>query len=158
MKNRLAALAGALALLAVLGKYYATPVLAQVRAAIVKNIDEKGRIPYHEFASCENPSTVLPCIVNFPPVPANRRLVIEYVNAEFRVNAGFAPSVDISFLGPGNLNKRFTLPSFLKVGPNTYGTSSPVLMYVEAGRVVSLATFGSVGEASLVGYLVDLTQ
>ena len=50
MKNRLITMAGALALLAVVGKFYATPALAKlVRAALVKNVDEKGRSPYMQF-------------------------------------------------------------------------------------------------------------
>jgi hypothetical protein len=48
MKNRFMQIAGVLALMAVLGKFYAVPLIAQVRAAVVKNIDEKGRIPYQE--------------------------------------------------------------------------------------------------------------
>ena len=78
MKNRLFTLAGALALLAVVGKFYAVPVFAQVRAALTKNIDEKGRIPYIQSGStnCVNPF----CFLNFPAVPAGKRLVLEYVN------------------------------------------------------------------------------
>jgi hypothetical protein len=45
MKNRLLTFAGALALLAVLGHVYAKPLLAQVRAALVQNVDEPGRNP-----------------------------------------------------------------------------------------------------------------
>jgi hypothetical protein len=50
MKNRLLTLAGVLALLAVVGKFYAEPVWAQARAALVKNIDERGRNPFRRQA------------------------------------------------------------------------------------------------------------
>jgi hypothetical protein len=77
MKNRLLSLAGSLALVAVIGKYYAVPAIAQtVRAAVVKNIDEKGRIPYQEMSTCLSPVAGISCAVAFPLVPANKRLVI----------------------------------------------------------------------------------
>ncbi len=87
MKHRLLTFAGALALLAVLGKYYATPLLGQVRAALVKNIDEKGRIAYQAGGSCAaaHPGSV-GCTVTFPPVPLGKRLVIEYVSAPVASN------------------------------------------------------------------------
>lgn len=46
MKNRTMMLAGTLMLVAVLGKFYVPPLLAQARAALVKNVDEPGRTPY----------------------------------------------------------------------------------------------------------------
>ena len=45
MKNRLLTFAGALVLLAVLGSYYAKPLLATV-AALVQDRDSKGRNVY----------------------------------------------------------------------------------------------------------------
>lgn len=159
MKNRLATIAGALALIAVLGKYYAAPAIAQVvRAAVVKNIDEKGRVSYVATANCPVPVANISCSAAFPPVPANKRLVIEYVNAEFNKTSGFDPSAAISFIGEDNLNRRFVLPTFLRVGASNFGVSSPVLIYVEPGRIVTFDVFGSVSQAYLTGYLVDLTQ
>lgn len=47
MKNKLLTFAGALALIAMLGRFYAVPAFAQaIRAAVVKNMDEPGRTPY----------------------------------------------------------------------------------------------------------------
>jgi len=158
MKNRLFTLAGALALIAVLGKFYAVPALAQVRAALVKNIDEKGRIPYQAIATCPTPVAGISCAAAFPAVPVNRRLVIQHINAEFNKVAGFEPTAAISFIGDDNLNRRFVIPTFARVGTTNYGINSPLLAYVEAGRVVSLEAFGSISQAQLTGYLVDLTQ
>lgn len=158
MKNRLLSLAGALALIAVLGKFYAAPAIAQVvRAAVVKNIDEKGRIPYQVSGSCLAPVAGISCSVPFPAVPANRRFVIEYVNTEFTRTAGFDPTAALSFIGTDNLSHRFELPTFFRSG-STYGLSTPVLIYLEAGQTISLEIFGTVPQAHLVGYLVDLTQ
>ena len=81
MKNRLWTTAGALALLAVLGKYYALPAIAQtVRAAIVKNIDERGRNAYVYNFTC-NPTAAGYCYATGAPViPAGTRLVVENIN------------------------------------------------------------------------------
>jgi len=83
MKNRLVTIAGALALLAVLGRSYATPASAQwVKVALVKNVDEKGRAPYMQFQARSCPGGgATECQVVFPPVPAGKRLVLECVNA-----------------------------------------------------------------------------
>jgi hypothetical protein len=43
MKNKLLTFAGALALLATLGHFYANPLLAQVRAALVSDVDNPAR-------------------------------------------------------------------------------------------------------------------
>lgn len=43
MKQKMLAMAGVLALLAVLGRFYAQPVLAQVRAALVSDVDNPAR-------------------------------------------------------------------------------------------------------------------
>jgi len=46
MKNKLLTLAGTLATLAVLGHFYAKPLLAQVRAALVQDRDQPARQPF----------------------------------------------------------------------------------------------------------------
>ena len=45
MKTRLFTLAGALAIISVLGHFFAKPLLAQVRAALIQNVDEPARNP-----------------------------------------------------------------------------------------------------------------
>lgn len=155
MKNRLLTLAGALALLAVLGKYYAAPALAQVvRAAAVKNIDEKGRIPYSASVSACLPSG-LEC--SFPAVPANRRLVIEYVNGGLSQLPGSGPDAALRFTRTDGITLQYILPTFLRV-PAIYGISAPVLIYMEAGQVPRVVSDAAWIEARLTGYLVDLTQ
>src|ERR1700704_1995586 len=84
MKNRLRALAGVLALLAVIGKFHEAPVIAQtIRAALVKNIDERGRNPYVVESSCQpigGSSSGFCLAQGYPVVPAGMRLVVENVN------------------------------------------------------------------------------
>src|SRR5215813_9628278 len=81
MKNRLITLAAALGLIAVIGRYYALPVVAQtIRAALLANVDEEGRVPYRAsiFLSCTN----VDCIGQFPIVPTGKRLVVKHVFAQ----------------------------------------------------------------------------
>jgi hypothetical protein len=159
MKNRLVTLAGALALLAVLGKYYAAPAIAQVvRAAVVKNVDEKGRIPYivAGFSSC-SPFGTTGAECSFAAVPANKRLVIEYINAGLSHAPGSAPDVAFRFNGAGGTLHQFSLPTFPRV-PGISGTSAQVLIYLDAGQVPRLVSDAGFIQAELTGYLVDLTQ
>jgi hypothetical protein len=165
MKNRLLTLAGTLALLAVLGKFYAVPVLAQVRAALVKNIDERGRIPYSQTAFC-NSSGSNTCQVFFPVVPPNKRLVIEHVNGLLVTNV----TLGLVYVS-GNLNSSpetteqpilFGLQS--SFGDFTYIANEPFLTYFEAGQSPAIFIQVAVGagfiesQVTLTGYLVDLTQ
>jgi hypothetical protein len=78
MKNRLLALAGALLLLLTLGRFFAKPLLAQVRAALVQNVDEPGRNPYQEtrVATCG----LNICDLTFATVPQGKRLVLTNVS------------------------------------------------------------------------------
>ena len=94
MKNNLWTLAGALALLAMLGHFYAKPLLAQVRAALVQNIDEPGRHPYQATVILDSAVNPFPF---FPDVPVGQRLVIEQIMVQaaspnygaFRLIVGF---------------------------------------------------------------------
>src|SRR6185312_12440234 len=46
MKNKLFTVAGALLLLAIVGKFYAKPVWAQVRATFIQDVDQPARAPF----------------------------------------------------------------------------------------------------------------
>ncbi|MBZ5624982.1 MAG: hypothetical protein LAQ69_40715 [Acidobacteriia bacterium] len=164
MKNRLLTFAGGLALLAVLGKFYAVPAIAQaVRAALVKNIDERGRIPFQARFSC---SDVAQCSALANPVPAHSRLVIEHIGAQCLMTTGDQISQLIL------TNDTGTQPDFLiatfqarfaVAGRDVYVTSQPVLAYVEAGQRPTVTLSGG-SQATVTingvisGYLVDLSQ
>ena len=168
MKNRLMQLAAGLALIAVLGKFYAVPLIAQVRAAVVKNIDERGRVPYMVQAHCDGLGGGITnqCAASFPAVPGNRRFVVEYTNGNLVVthtqfSGAFleVPSVGPSFIF---LASHFELTN----GDNDlYSVSMPVVLYYEAGQIpvahihaFPLGNNQAVGSVTLSGYLVDLTQ
>jgi hypothetical protein len=154
MKTKLLTFAASLVLMAALGHFYAKPLLAQVRAALIKNIDEKGRTPYQADSSCIPTFPQITCQAVFPPVPAGRRLVIEYVNGEFQLAENFQPAASLTIV---NTTAAYTLPPFFRFG-NDYGVSSPVLVYVEAGQQAGFNPIGTVAQAHITGYLVDLTQ
>jgi hypothetical protein len=165
MKNRLLTFAGALALLAVLGRFYAVPVMAQVRAALVKNIDERGRIPYTQFAFCSDPLSGS-CTASFSAVPSNKRLVIEHVN--LFVDMQSSSSLLSNVLFGDNFGAPLYIFGQLQSSNisegNIYVANQPLLAYFEAGQT---PFFGAAAQSTgspilarlwITGYLVDLTQ
>jgi hypothetical protein len=158
MKQKLLTFAGALALLAVVGKFYAVPVMAQVRAALVKNLDEPARNPYMQtaFVSCSSPTTL--CDILFPAPPAGRRLVVQHLSA----NIGAPNGINVSLLlAPGNV--QFALPAHVDQAPANLSVNEPVLAYFEPGQIplyrIAIPVGSSVAASAVIsGYLVDLTQ
>jgi hypothetical protein len=167
MKHKLLTFAGALALLAVLGKFYAVPAIAQaVRAAVVKNIDEKGRIPYQAQINCTGYSV---CNVGLSPVPAHSRLVVEHIGLQAVVDTG--SQVMFTALGAesGVFNQLSSYDMLLATfqgeafGYDTYIVSGPALTYFEAGQTPGVIFELSLGITTRItgqisGYLVDLSQ
>ena len=165
MKNRLLTFAGVLALLATLGHFYAKPLMAQIRAAIVKNIDERGRTPYQVNLHCQTPSLSF-CTANGVVVPAGKRLVLTGINGVVVVNSqltGF--DLTITFTGgPVGFLVFLQPPTFLYNDGtyNHYQFSQPLTNYVDAGGtpVWEVSTVNSNGVAidgTMTGYLVDLS-
>ena len=148
-------------------------------AANVKNVDERGRIPYQQLASCDwvNYYGGPTCSVTLPAVPANKRLVMTNVNGEFIVYyyAGpqdGKPGIWVSV--PGTMNQVRIPIDFGQAVENPYSptaldfpVNAQVLLFVEAGQSlkVSFQVFGpnaasnSVNPLVLItGYLVDLSM
>jgi hypothetical protein len=120
MKNKLLTLAGGLALLAVLGKFYVPPLLAQARAALVQDIDQPARAPFQ---------VTVPVNVNnfiFTPVsiPAGQRLVIDYISL-----SGAATTI----MGP-NLQPIVILSSSVAGGPSSLYYYAPVQSTTDPGQ------------------------
>jgi hypothetical protein len=165
-KNRWMSLAGALALLAVVGRFYALPAIAQtVRAAIVKNIDERGRNPYVANVTCTPVSRQ--CIAQGTTIPAGMRLVVENINL-----VGLFPS-------PTTVTVRSAM--FVNTAPQRahdvtggtynlsgtgrfYALNSNLVDYVEAGETPSLffvindSSTDSTFFGTITGYLVNLSN
>jgi hypothetical protein len=74
-------MAAGVSALTVVGSFTAKPLLAQIKAALVQNVDEPARNPYQEAASFSQGSGCSGafCNVYFSTVPTGKRLVITNV-------------------------------------------------------------------------------
>ncbi len=161
MKNRLLMLAGALALLAVIGKFYAVPLYAQVRAAITQDRDAPARNPFQDHLW--NHTGTSPCQVIFGNVPAGKRLVIQQVSVLATYDLGGASGpADIELRGAGVFQFLPITPA-----PNNYGAETQftahagVLAYYEAGQAPEVDVFTPNSNplqvlASISGYTIDV--
>jgi hypothetical protein len=159
MKNKLLTLAAALALLAVLGHFYAKPLLAQVRAALVKNLDEPGRNPYAQ--NVRGDSTAGGCQSATITVPANRRLVIENVTFEASGSSDVSFELETNVLDTTlGFNRRIFLPAS-QAGSGIFIVNDPVLAYLEPGTTFVMNGVTNLGchfNGTVFGHLIDLTQ
>jgi hypothetical protein len=166
MKNKLLTLAAGLALVVMAGKFFAVPLLAQVRAALVQNVDEHGRIPYQSTSQGGNCNGVLQCDAFFPAVPNNKRLVITHFDTlVFVQNSG---SLIYMFLStaPATFSSNKAYPEFTAgppyAGDNTFISSRSVQFYVDAGSAPVVHFNASQGvypvSLTLTGYLLDCTS
>src|SRR5215469_7202019 len=64
-----------------------TPSVNVTDIVAVRNVDEKGRIPYMQNVDVGCLTSVF-CDAVYPPVPAGMRLVVEHVSANIFVNPG----------------------------------------------------------------------
>jgi hypothetical protein len=153
---------------AMLGAFAITPALAQTRAALVKNVDEPGRAPYQHTVDfspgeCTTPSF---CIVEFPAVPAGKRLVVENITVYAAVAEGGAPTLlafgDLFVTNQGNryvLAPAFT-QSMTAFGSTFHALDRAVRVYYEPGEIPKVkigasASFVIISNMSLHGYLID---
>ncbi len=103
-KNRLLILAGVLALLAVLGKFYTEPLLAQARAALVSDVDNpaRGFVQFSRFVGPSVGTSTHDWRQDLQyVVPGGKRLVIDNISV-----ASFA------------LHSNVTTPFLLVIGNN----------------------------------------
>ena len=156
------AIASGLALLStVIGLLSAGPAIAQVvRAALVKNVDEKGRSPWSATRDLF-PCPPGGCTLSLPPIPAGKRLVIEYISGFVIVNTPSTQPVTVE------LTVSFVPVAFLPVSFSTVSAdtawivSSKILAYAEEGTTPQVLV-GTSGDAApgfvgfvVSGYLID---
>jgi hypothetical protein len=167
MKHKLLTFAGALALLATLGHFYAKPLLAQVRAALVSNVDDPGRIPYQAAYEIQlaNRDCHNGCPTNFPSVPAGKRLVITNFSGSIATNVPGGSLVQ-PFL---SVNSVFPPPTIFPAttfqgglqGLNHFVFNQPTQVSYNAGDqptgFIGLAAVSTAGAAyfTLTGYMLD---
>ncbi len=157
-------IAGAVALLAVAGRFYAIPAIAQsIRAALVKNIDEPGRNPYSSTFTCTSPGFSA-CTAEATPVPAGMRLVIENVNAQIVVPDTTTGVINVSLNTGDGQDKFLPVNLGVRIGSvqDRYWVNANVVQYVAAGVTpgVYLHTFDSNPSmtGTITGYLVNLSN
>jgi hypothetical protein len=162
MKNKTLQLAGVLALLAVIGKFYAVPAIAQVRAAIVQNRDEPARNFYSSQLSCSI-NTSGYCVVDYPAVPTGKRLIIQHVSSiETMPAQNTITSIDLRTKGGAIGAFMNALPGPANIaGAAYYSTNDNVLVSYDAGAqpefivfTTSSANFTTV--AIISGYMIDI--
>jgi hypothetical protein len=136
------------------------PCIAQTRAALVKNVDEAGRMPYQQMLNFNTLPPDCPltkfCVVSFAAVPAGKRLVVQ---------ANFWALGDSTTINVGNvaiLQPDFS-PSTSFLDGRFWAADRKVRVYYEAGQTPKLkisasGVFSLVGNASLHGYLIDATN
>ncbi|MBV8728957.1 MAG: hypothetical protein JO336_04020 [Acidobacteriia bacterium] len=155
MRNRLLTLTGALALLAVLGHYYAKPLLAQVRAALIENVDEPGRNPFSLTANTPNFDATF-------TVPAAKRYVLEQYAALCNTEAGGSlQSVWVRVnTTAGALASYAVAPGFLFFGSVEWAASGTTRLYAEPGTAIDITANGNLVTRgcsfTLSGYSINL--
>lgn len=144
---------------------------AQTRAALVRNVDEPGRVPYSEdiVGTCN----AVNCFFTFATVPAGKRLVIEQVQGLARSSSTSAVFSDAELLTSSTVRPGFSVRNNFRMAilglagsSNVYNGwffNSPTKAYVEAGSAPSLTMHQSTAaavifsQATISGYLVDTT-
>jgi hypothetical protein len=166
--------------LSVLGLYGPDNANAQVRPAVVKNVDEAGRIPFQFFLDARRGDPE--CGVNYcsfylPAVPANKRLVITNVAMTITLDSTAVVQRLRLFLYDASYNivSQFTVPynpnyypadPISANNPRRYVVNEQLLWFIEAGQrpLVDFHTTGGSLDTSwpnsflITGYLVDLSM
>jgi hypothetical protein len=151
--------AGFAVLAGVISGITVAPAVAQaVKAALIKNVDEKGRVPYTASINCFDTMDTFCAGSAASAVPSGKRLVIEHVSAYSLLkgkplNLVLSGNTYLSYVGAtfNTNNGAF----------NFYVSNEPTLTYFEVGQTPSLGiqsdTVNVSMQAVITGYLVDLT-
>ena len=128
---------------------------------INQDMDSPGRNPYYQTAQCVSQNTGQ-CIAQFPAVPANKRLVVQYFESSVDTPTSFITG-EFETAGGNFLPILYTQQGNDPAGSKIYVSSQPMLYYFEAGQApffVMNAQSGGFnfmsGEVTLTGYYVNL--
>jgi hypothetical protein len=185
MRSRLVrfALVGAVVagVLAVLPVFTATNTFAQIRAALVKNVDEAGRTPWTTrsqilpgsgcfgTSDCFNYSE-FPTAATFdlPPVPAGKRWIVQSASGGLTNGAGHTLQIELGAPRPGGIV--FDADKWIYAGPFFAGTAFSSAVFSTTTHVIFgpgetpfvrvSASPGMVGYSVITfsGYLIDATN
>lgn len=132
------------------------------RAALVQEVYGPGRTPYRGTQLYNQDASVcfnnFGCQINFPQVPAGKRLVVTYASAFYTVASGQSGAY---VLVGTDLSNFAHLPPPMQTYPGAYVAAGPVTYYFEPGEIPSVfigasngIMTGYTGHAAMVGYLV----
>lgn len=170
------AVIGILAVMVIVAGIVAGPVLAQaVKAALIKNVDEPGRLPYEAQAlfatgqcasSCADfAQNALGVVFTLPAVPNGKRLIIKSVTASLPTNAGAGTFLAFQSLTTvrGNLFKWAFYGPFPVSGSragmssqNSFFTYGPGEKPVVSTNAIPAGD--TTYEVDVTGYLIDVTN
>jgi hypothetical protein len=172
-------IAASVAVAGVGGGFTAKPLLAQIKAAFVENVDEPGRNPFHlnNYLAPNLSSTGVQCNANnictafYGVVPAGKRLVITNVSGLiFVATPGVVAYAQIYDSVSGDPLSYTYMPTVLQTGTvsgsNMIGLNVPLLAYFNPGdqptivfqttTPVSIASALPPSGISVSGYYVNL--
>jgi hypothetical protein len=161
LKNYVLMAAGFAVLAMTVGAFTAGHAIAQaVRAALVSNVDDPGRIPYQKIVY-DNVCASSVCLMYFPPVPAGKHLVITNVSGRLNTNVPGGSLITPELLAAGVITVYFpTLFQGTYAGVNTFIFNQQTQVTYDAGEAplfsIYMGAFGtSYSSAVLTGYLLD---
>jgi hypothetical protein len=160
-RNYVLMAAGFAVLAMVVGVFSAGPAIAQaVRAALVSNVDDPGRIPFRSDLFCD--FTGNQCFASSSPVPAGKRLVITHVSGVLRENLPGGTLILTRFDSITDINLPVTFQGSYN-GLNYFVFDQSTLVSFDAGQAPGLNVFmGAVPDQNnsgvtfaFMGYMLD---
>lgn len=122
MKNKLLIFAGAFLVLALVMRFVEKPVLAEIRAALMQNVDEPGRNPF-AVSSGQNGEFA---------VPVGQRYVIEQYSVQCDVdNTTSMPDITLSNVTNGAFQKASAVAHYVQ--PNGFVNDHAVAIWRGTG-------------------------
>jgi hypothetical protein len=135
---------------------------------LVQNVNEPGLNPYVHIVNFNQSSAYCynyACTVEFPVVPAGKRLVITYASASFALAGGNSTLASVALTTNANDQNQVLLPAPALDGlARFYIAASPVTFYVNAGVRPEMILGGQFmldngnnsAQVALTGYYVNL--
>jgi len=164
-------MAVAVCVIAIAGEYTAKPLLAQIRAALVQNVDEPGRTPYQStlvFKQGTGGCGITACTLIFGSVPNGKRLVATNLMGTVFVDT---PGIILPLKFSGLTGVPTLLQAGVFPGPvgneNVFAVNAEIHAVFDSGPIapqmnivattpISLDTTGETsGIMTLSGYLLD---
>jgi hypothetical protein len=158
-----------------MGTFLTDEVVAQIRPAYTKNVDEPGLAPFSQTFTISNSACGGCGNCCFPEtgmIPVGKRLVIQNVSGYFTLNAyGNMGPIIVQSWNPGppsSTTTILTLPVVFRyqwdggVDYPAYEFNHAVQAYVDAGKTARLSIYTGVswgstsGQVTINGYLVSL--